>query len=136
MYLKNALGFVWQIPQHVLAFLVYGYLKCLGNHITKEYYRGKTLYRFDKSWFGVALGQYIFLHNRCGLEAIAHEFGHCRQSMLFGPLYLIVIGIPSAVGNNLWDRVFHQAWPSKRRQQWYYSRYPERWADVLGGVVR
>jgi hypothetical protein len=49
---------------------------------------------------------------------------------------VIVIGIPSAVFNNLWDRLVHKKWPSTDRLKWYYNRYPEKWADKLGGVTR
>jgi hypothetical protein len=46
------------------------------------------------------------------------------------------IGIPSAIFNNLRDRLFHKKWSSQQRYKWYYSRYPEAWADRLGEVQR
>ena len=50
--------------------------------------------------------------------------------------FIVLIGISSAVFNNLWDRLFHRNWSTVERNKWYYNRYPENWADKLGGVVR
>jgi hypothetical protein len=47
-----------------------------------------------------------------------------------------VVGIPSMIFNNLWDRCFHSHWPIQARIRWYYHRFPEHWADTLGGVHR
>jgi hypothetical protein len=56
-----------------------------------------------------------------GIEAaIAHEYGHSVQSVYFGCLYLIVIGLPSAL--NPFDGIR------------YYESYPEKWASDIGGV--
>jgi hypothetical protein len=127
---------LWQFPQHLLA-LVLMYLW------GARYCSLQGVWRIDKKGIGVSLGSYILLDKRYGCgnidwvsTAIKHERGHSRQSLIFGPLYLLVIGVPSAVFNNLWDRVFHTDWPRARREQWYYKRYPEKWADMLGGVKR
>jgi hypothetical protein len=55
--------------------------------------------------------------------------------LILGWLYLPLVGLPSIIGN-IWDRLFHKKWSSDRREKWYYSRYPENWADKLGGVIR
>lgn len=54
--------------------------------------------------------------------------GHAKQSRLLGPLYLIVIGLPSI----LWAGIHGKVAPRKS----YYWFYTERWADRLGGVGR
>lgn len=28
------------------------------------------------------------------------------------------------------------SWKYSARKKWYYSRYPENWADKLGGIIR
>jgi hypothetical protein len=86
--------------------------------------------------WGASLGRYIFMDQRYTDEDWKHEYGHSRQSLHWGPLYLPAIGIPSAVFNNLWDRIFHKYWPDADRHIWYYNRYPEKQADKLGGVSR
>jgi hypothetical protein len=82
------------------------------------------------------LGNYIFIPRYCldNNFVKAHEWGHTRQSRIFGPLYLIVIGVPSLFGNAVWDMLFHRKWPAQKTHEWYMSRYPEKWANELGGL--
>lgn len=79
---------------------------------------------------GVSLGDFIIFEYDFYFdeETVKHEHGHQIQSLIFGPLYLIVIGITSGVFNNLQSRIF------KKSKEWYYSRFPENWADKLGKV--
>jgi hypothetical protein len=126
--------YIWQFPQTILAQIVIALTKASEE---ENLYKGKKIYRFKSSFIsGVSLGEYIILKEKHDKTTLDHEYGHTIQSRIFGPLYLIVIGIPSAVFNNLWDRVFHKNWKTKERIAWYYSRYPEKWADQLGGVKR
>ena len=62
---------------------------------------------------------------------LVHEYGHTIQSLLLGPLYLIVIGIPST----LWG--FLPVCGKKRRegQLSYFSFFTEKWANDLGEAV-
>ena len=84
---------------------------------------------------GISLGRRIIIDSdsRISEDTVRHEYGHQKQSVYLGWLYLIVVGIPSVCGNII-DRVFHKEWTSKERVRWYYSRFPENWADRLGGV--
>ena len=63
-----------------------------------------------------------------------HERGHRVQSRILGPLYLLVVGIPSVV-RNLIFRVKQRKYPLYKLVKWYYSGYPEKWADKLGHVT-
>ena len=47
----------------------------------------------------MSLGNYIFVNNMSSQGSIQHEYGHSKQSDILGPLYLIVIGIPSLLHN-------------------------------------
>lgn len=57
-----------------------------------------------------------------------HEYGHTIQSLLLGPLYLIVIGLPSFVWSR-WKRLIWLRRESGIPYSWFYT---ERWADWLG----
>ena len=59
---------------------------------------------------------------------LVHEYGHTIQSLMLGPLYLVVIGLPSALWLNT------PSFVRKRRQgrTSYYAFYTERWANRLG----
>lgn len=74
----------------------------------------------------ITLGNYVFVGlNSEYRETVKHELGHTIQSKILGPLYLIIIGIPSITYCSL-RRLF----PSLRRKN-YYNFYTERWANSL-----
>lgn len=90
------MDWVWQLPQNLLGF---GYKLAIYEDIsdnltnTDEHY---TIYLKDTNG-GVTLGKYIFVYRRFNNLAyvVKHECGHVKQSKMLGPLYLIVIGVPS-----------------------------------------
>ena len=61
---------------------------------------------------------------------LVHEYGHTIQSLIFGPLYLIVMGIPST----LWG--FLPYYQKKRNNGVsYFSFFTEKFANYLGEKV-
>lgn len=123
--MKNILLYLWQLPQNILGLMV---ILFSNAHKTGEAW-------LTEKRFGVSLGRYIIVWENSSLNTIKHEKGHQKQSLYLGWLYLLVIGLPSALGN-LYDRWFHKSWDVKRSIQWYYSQPWEAWADRLGCVVR
>lgn len=119
--------YIWQLPQNIVGLLVIAFSKA---HYNETY----IIWETDMQ-FGVSLGEYIIINKRHDIKSVLHEMGHQQQSMYLGWLYLIIIGLPSAIGN-LIDRWFHKKWTLERRIKWYYSLPWEAWADKLGGVVR
>lgn len=62
---------------------------------------------------------------------IAHEYGHTVQSALFGPLYLPIMGLPSA----LWANTRAAAQRRCAQNRSYYDFPTERLANYLGNRV-
>ena len=61
---------------------------------------------------------------------LVHEYGHTIQSLIFGPLYLIVMGIPST----LWG--FLPYFQNKRNNGVsYFSFFTEKFANYLGEKI-
>ncbi len=61
---------------------------------------------------------------------LVHEYGHTIQSLILGPLYLPVMGIPST----LWG--FLPRFLKQRQQgRSYFSFFTEAWANTLGELV-
>ena len=58
-----------------------------------------------------------------------HELGHTIQSKYLGPLYLLVIGIPSIIWVCLRRMI-----PILRKRYDYYDVFPENWANKLSGL--
>ncbi len=86
----------------------------------------------------MSLGRYVILGSKYTSDDVNHEIGHTFQSRYLGPLYLIIIGLPSILGN-IYDRCFHtekRGWSWNRSAKWYYNLPWEKWADKLGGVKR
>jgi hypothetical protein len=136
--MKKILLYAWQLPQHLLALLILAVLYLAGRVVKadREALPGRLLFITNTPGWGVSLGFFIFMGKGYGPGDWKHEYGHSVQSERWGPLYLLAIGIPSAIGNNLRDRLFHKSWAWEKRREWYYGRWPENEADRLGGVER
>lgn len=133
--MKKILLWIWQLPQHLLALILWAVLHISKKILKVELVDGKQFITIDVPGFGISLGYYVFLDQFYEEIDWYHECGHGVQSRRSGPLYLLVIGITSAVFNNLWDRLFHKKWTIRKRLRWYYNRFPEKQADRLGGIV-
>lgn len=119
--MKRTLQYLWSLPQNLLGLLLRQIYK--GND---SQYKDAIVRRSTSMHGGISLGKYIIVSQWATKQTIMHEYGHCIQSKMLGPLYLIVIGLPS---------VIHAAFcPCKRHS--YYDFPTERWADKLGGVQR
>jgi hypothetical protein len=133
----NLLGWIWQFPQYLLGQILVWVLdadKQILEHGGREYawFLFAPTNRFSKFISGVGLGgDYILLRRNCSLT-IRHEYGHCIQSAILGPLYLLVVGIVSA-SRNLIARA--KRFKTHREMSiWYYNGFPEKWADELAGI--
>lgn len=121
-----ALFFLWQLPQNLVALLVMPFLGKLTFVDYRHYCVGFAGTRFPKNADGVSLGSFAFFHpDAVGNEfTIRHEMdGHSMDSKIFGPLYLLVIGLPS---------VLHLLFLKKGVD--YYKFYTERRANKHAGL--
>ena len=119
---------VWQLPQNLLGLIVGCFLK--GKQRLPDYPGIPSAIHIvgaRNMWGGISLGNFVYLRPPAYDKMVRHEYGHCIQSRLLGPFYLIVIGLPSL----LWALWWHPG-----RSVSYYTFYTERWADRLGGVER
>jgi hypothetical protein len=130
--LKEILLYIWQLPQNLLGLIMLLFMK---PYISKEKYKGITVVVSKKMSGGISLGNYIILSesNKDKVKSQKtwdHEWGHTRDSRMFGPLYLIAIGLPSLI----WCWVYGRFIPYTYNG--YYKFYTEKRADRLGGVER
>ncbi len=117
-YIKNLLMWLWQFPQNLLALCIEGIL-CEAAY--REGIVGGNTKIYNYVLPTMSLGNYIFVNTiMSSQKSIQHECGHSKQSNILGPLYLIVIGIPSLLHN-----IVHYLC-SKIGIKWnYYSFYTE-----------
>lgn len=116
--LKEIILWVWQLPQNLL-----GLFLLLWFKHEKVFYKlnGRLFYYTSEMSGGISLGNYIILRRNNNNRVIRHEYGHTIQSRILGPLYLLVIGLPS---------IIHAALHSDKYGS-YYHFYTESWADNL-----
>lgn len=125
-YIRNLILFIWQLPQHIVALIYFGYLvmMCKDLDVDSRYKQAIVIPCVMRG--AVTLGNYVFVGlNSEYRKTVKHELGHTIQSKILGPLYLIVIGIPSITYCGL-RRIF----PSLRKKN-YYDFYTEKWANNL-----
>jgi len=127
MFFFPLLQCTWGSIQTFLGLILF----LLHREDPRERYRGAVVVCWKRR-SSVSLGMFLFLAPTCRPfqtpeELLRHEYGHSVQSLLLGPLYLILIGIPSV----LWASL---PYCRRRREKGlpYSAFYTERWADALG----
>ena len=133
MKLRSLLSdWVWQLPQNLLGMLWKNIKKnSIITGISNDDIEsvGAKAY-LTKAGGAVTLGKYVFISQiyRDQGMTIKHECGHVKQSKMLGPLYLIVIGVPSILHAWLNDYI------GCDKESGYSHFYTEKWADKLMGI--
>jgi hypothetical protein len=124
----------WCFPQSFCGAVLFLVLQLFNKSQIIRHPGSKVVIR-ESDWImgGISLGMYVFIPSRGypgqqRTRLILHELGHTRQSLLLGPLYLLVVGVPSLLWAILKSRGFFRGKP-------YSWMYTEKWADRLGGEI-
>lgn len=140
-YLYVLLQCTWGAPQSLVGAVLYLFHR--RSHHLNFHGAAATLWEHRSS---VSLGAFVFAakesyfdesvngehsRNERTERLLVHEYGHTIQSLILGPLYLIVIGLPSLLWAGL--PIFEK----KRRDKGisYHWLYTEKWANILGEAV-
>ena len=111
----------WGLPQTLVGLIVF-----LANiREPHELHRCAVHTVWRERLSGVSLGLFIFTGEDCTRDTKDHEFGHCIQSLILGPLYLPLIGIPSFFWNRRWRRNLRRSGYAGN----YFTFFTERWAE-------
>lgn len=133
MNIKNILSnWVWQLPQNLLG-IIWKRIKkeSVITSISNDDIRSVDAEAYlMKAGGAVTLGKYVFISQtyRDQGMTIKHECGHVKQSKMLGPLYLIVIGVPSILHAWLNDYI------GCDEESGYSHFYTEKWADKLMNI--
>ena len=126
------MNWIWQLPQNLLGVIWKNIKK--GSIVTPISSNdiesvGAKAYLI-KAGGAVTLGKYVLISQtyRDQGMTIKHECGHVKQSKMLGPLYLIVIGVPSILHAWLNDYI------GCDEESGYSHFYTEKWADKLMGI--
>ena len=130
LYVLKFIGlFIWQLPQNILVLLMLLWFFMM-HYDTKFMMTKRCSFVFKTKGVvaSVSLGSFVFIKWKRSdrKEIIQHELGHVWWSHVFGPLYLIIIGLPSLLWNILRKGLGFVN---------YYEFYTEKWANKKGGVI-
>ncbi len=142
--MKNILNYLWQLPQNLIGLLYLLHLKIHNGYreikstsdlkIDEKLKDENIKIIYKKTRGGISLGNYVFVttvgKTYYSIQTqIKHELGHHVQSKALGPVYLIIIGIPSI----MWASIRRLGFFKKKS---YYSFYTEKSADEIAGIKR
>lgn len=118
--------YLWQLPQNIVALFLMIFDQNM-KLLTSRKYTNCYIWTLNG---GISLGSYAFVSKNLSKREchVIHELdGHTKQSKLLGPLYLLIIGIPSI----LWLLVRRT---NLKKYPNYYSFYTEKWANDCANI--
>lgn len=118
----------WGFPQTLLGAILF----LIHRNSPHDRYRSCLVTYWPNSG-SMSLGMFLFIgdSHRENPQVFVHEFGHCIQSAFLGPLFLLVMGIPSF----LWCNLPPARKLRREKGVSYYAFYPESTANRLGTRV-
>lgn len=128
-FLFYLVQWTWGLPVNIVGGIMFLICKALGRRHQRFGYSFITYIPWNAG--GVSLGLFIFMKDQHKSETWTyntriHEYGHTWQCLLLGPLYFIVVAIPSAFWCNVLDK-------ARKKNNWsYYKLYCEHWANLWG----
>ena len=134
---------LWQCTYGAIQTLS-GFIVFLLHYKNKHFWYHGALVTVWNDTSSVSLGMFVFITkepffaekykgqisaNELSERLLVHEYGHTVQSLILGPLYFIVIGIPSTLWGLLGSK------KRKEKQIPYCALFTEKWANRLGEAI-
>ena len=117
----------WGLPVNLIGAIVYA---CVYKKCRHETYKNAFISYVPWKFGGLSLGLFIFMADGKPEGWVnntrIHEYGHTIQCLLLGPLYWLVIALPSAVWCNCFEGY------RRKKNVSYYKLYCESWANSWG----
>ena len=123
-WIAYVLLFIWQLPQNMVGFIMWLYFKIAGDLETIVNNKYSKVYRSKYMSGGISLGCFAFVSNYSSKkqEVVMHEQGHMWDSKVMGPLYLLIVGLPSLLNAGFGFT------------KCYYDFFCEAWANRHAGL--
>ena len=133
--IKTVLFYFWQFTyallQNIAGLVMFAIYKVKGSE-SEIFHHAVITYIEKKNFGGVSLGMFIFINKNVQGERRhdmrIHEYGHTVQSLILGPVWLLVIALPSFIWCGLPALV---KW-RKEKDVSYYWLYCEGWSNLCG----
>lgn len=107
--LIHILNYTWGILTTLVGWIAYGFVRLFLRRNIHSYERFLHMHvmMYGRNWGGLSLGMVAFISEGMGNEYTCHVFnhetGHSIQNAILGPLWIFLVGIPSAI--RYWYRV-------------------------------
>lgn len=126
--LFQILQWTWGFLQTFVGFIVFlRFINCKHS-----IYHGAILTLHKGNAGGFSLGGFIFVNgerDETFIEQVSvHEYGHAIQSLIYGPFYFFIVGIPSQIQCS--SEYYRKQKEEKGIK--YTSHFPESQANRLG----
>lgn len=130
------LSFTWGILWTLIGALIFlGIYLIFHKDLELSIVEGRVCGKFrTKNLFNVSLGLFYVVSARSSIRTQIHELGHTVQNIIFGPLFIPLIAIPSGIRAGLWDWISIRYKRKHGRFPNYYSIWFEHQANVLGDM--
>ena len=126
-FLFYLVQWTWGLPVNLIGLIVYLILYKKCRH---EKFHNAYITYLPWKHGGLSTGLFIFMADGKSADwtynTRIHEYGHTIQCLLLGPLYWLVIGLPSAVWCNCFEGY------RRKHNVSYYKLYCESWANRWG----
>lgn len=110
--IKFLIKLVWELPSNLLALILIPFLGV--DKFDFDWKNGIVI--VTMSYAGaMTLGCFIFVRKE-DWYLLEHEYGHIRQGWVLGPLYLLVIGLPSII----WCMIYKY---TGKEYEWFYTEH-------------
>lgn len=128
----TVLQLTWGINQNILGILLFLILTVINPTRKRMYYHG-AIVSYWKFPFSMGLGMFIFFghwqqNEEYAKQVLVHEYGHTIQSIIVGPFFMHVVGLPSSIWASL---PIFEKWRKEGRYT-YFDLFCERWANYEG----
>lgn len=122
------LQFTYGILMNVIGLLAFLITICFTHNVHRHYH---SFYTTTKKQFGgISLGIFVIVCNDSDY-LLNHEFGHSYQNIMFGPLFVFVVAIPSLIRAGYFNYRTSKGLPNKE----YDSIWFEGQATRIGTKV-
>lgn len=129
-FLFYLIQWTWGLPVNLVGGLMFLFCTAIKKRRWQRFGYAYIVYLPWNSG-GLSMGLFIFMKDNhknkvWTYNTRIHEYGHTWQCLILGPLYYIVIALPSAIWCNFFEGY------RKKNNISYYKLYCEAWANAFG----
>ncbi len=129
-FLFMIIQWTWALPVNLVGWIAYAICTKIKGYRWQHFGYAKIVYVPWKGG-GLPMGLFIFIKDNAKSKEWTyncriHEYGHTWQALLLGPLYYIIVALPSVI----WCNCF--AGYRKKNNVPYSKLYCEAWANAWG----